>query len=77
LLEQESYREVKAMSTTWFEEGIEEGFRRALLRHLEKRFGPLPPHVRERVKAANAERLEEMTDAVLDAKSLKELGLED
>jgi Domain of unknown function (DUF4351) len=77
LLELESSRGAKAMSTTWFEEGVEEGLRRTLLRQLGKRFGPLPEEVRERVKAATAERLEQLADAILDAKSLKELGLED
>ena len=65
------------MSTTWFEEGVEEGLRRVLLRLLNKRFGPLSPIVLERVKDATEVRLEELTDAILDAKSLKELGLED
>jgi hypothetical protein len=48
-----------------------------LLRQLNKRFGPLAPEVRDRVKAATAEQLEHLMDAVIDAKSLKELGLQD
>jgi hypothetical protein len=39
--------------------------------------GPLNPEIRERLGRLPAERLGESADAVLDAKSLKELGLED
>jgi len=77
LLETEPYRGVKIMTTPWHERGREEGERRILERLLQKRFGPLNSELRKRLTSVPADRLEELADAILDAKSLKELGLED
>jgi hypothetical protein len=44
---------------------------------LEARFGPLPPEVALKVAALPAERLKEISLALLTAQSLKELGLTD
>jgi predicted nucleotidyltransferase/HEPN domain-containing protein len=52
------------------EEGLEEGQRALLLRQLERRFGPLPAHVTERVAQASAPDLERWADRVLDAPGL-------
>ncbi|HKI33829.1 MAG TPA: DUF4351 domain-containing protein [Gemmataceae bacterium] len=73
ILETEQFRGVKVMTTTWHEQGE----RKILERQLQKRFGPLSDKVRERLAALSAERLEELAEAILDAKSLKDLGLED
>jgi Domain of unknown function (DUF4351) len=73
LLETEPYRGVKAMTTTWHEQGE----RKILERQLQRRFGPLSDRVRERLAVMQEERLEELADDILDGKSLKELGLED
>jgi hypothetical protein len=73
LLETEVYRGVKAMTTTWHEQGE----RKILERQLRRRFGPLSDRARERLAAMPEERLEELADGILDGKSLKELGLED
>jgi hypothetical protein len=81
LLASEAYRGVQAMRATWFEEGeakgVVRGQRKTLALQLEKRFGPLNAQVRERLESLPAERLDELTCAVLQAKSLQELGLED
>ena len=78
LLNTESYQGVKVMATTWWhEQGEVTALRRVLQRQLEKRFGPLPQPARERIEGLPPERLEELTVTVMDAKSLKELGLED
>ena len=55
------------------ERGIEKGERNALRRQLERRFGPLPAEVRERIEhAAPAER-ERWLDRVLTAATLREV----
>jgi hypothetical protein len=77
LLATDPYREARTVATTSFEKGEVQGQRRVLQRQLAKRFGPLSEQVRARLDALSAERLEELALAVLDAKSLKELGLED
>jgi hypothetical protein len=81
LLETEPYREVKAMTTTWHEEGrkqgILEGEKKVLYILLERRFGALSRAARDRLDALSPERLEALSAAILEAKSLRELGLED
>ena len=63
--------------TWWHEQGILEGERKMLHRQLERRFGPLSQEVRERLDMLPLERVEALSTAILDATSLKELGLED
>jgi hypothetical protein len=89
LLMTEKYAEVLPMATTWFEEGLkkgleegqqaglEKGQRRTLIRQLEKKFGPLTLRLLAQVESFTAERLEELSLALLDARSFDELGLED
>ncbi len=48
-------------------EGLEEGRARALLRLLERRFGPLPEDQRARVLTAGSDTLDLWLDRVLDA----------
>jgi hypothetical protein len=58
------------------EEGREEGSRQVLLRLLGARFGPLSEDVKRRVEAiGSAERLNQITDQILVAHSLEEMGL--
>jgi hypothetical protein len=81
LLASEPYREARTVALTSYDKGelagMEKGQRRLVLRFLEKQFGPLPQPVRQRVEGFNTERLEQLFDGILDAKSLQELGLED
>ncbi|NBC32431.1 MAG: transposase [Alphaproteobacteria bacterium] len=51
-------------------EGLEEGRARALLRLLERRFGPLPEDQRARVLTAGSDTLDLWLDRVLDAPTL-------
>lgn len=48
-----------------------------LQRLVEKRFGPLSDEVREQIKNLPQERVDPLLLDILDAKSLKDLGLED
>jgi hypothetical protein len=75
LLTTEKYMAVLPTQKTWFEEGLEKGQRRVLRRQLEKRFGPLASPTLARLESLSAERVEELCLAVLDARSLGELGL--
>jgi hypothetical protein len=73
---------------TWFEEGFEEGLKRAeqemaapalrrvLQRHLERHFGaPLSPEARARLESWSGDRLEEFYTQLLTGRSPDELGL--
>jgi hypothetical protein len=60
---------------TWFEEatrkGMHKGESRLLAKQLERRFGPLPQAVTERLAAATEAQLEAWGEAVLSAPSLE------
>jgi hypothetical protein len=81
LLNTEPYREVLPMMTTTFEKGVaqglEQGQRKSARLLLERRFGPLTPQATRRLEAWPAERLPELLLALLDAPSLRALGLEE
>jgi hypothetical protein len=81
LLTSEPYREAQIVGTTFFEQGEAKGRlegRRELLREqLEELFGQLSPTARERLSSLPADRLVEIGRALVKAKSLKELGLEE
>lgn len=55
------------------QEGRQEGEAALLLRLLERRFGPLPPAMRQRITAANDETLLMYGERLLDAKNLDEI----
>lgn len=81
----EAYREVRDMKGTFYGEGYEAGEkagvvggeRRLLSRQLVARFGPLSDAVRDRLGKLPQEKLEELAERLLTARSLQELGLED
>jgi hypothetical protein len=54
-------------------EGQVEGEATLLMRLLERRFGPLPAEVRQRITKTDAETLLIYGERVLDAKSLDEI----
>jgi hypothetical protein len=81
-------KEVRAMRLTWadqlrkegqeqgVEKGLELGVRQTLLRQLGARFGPLSEDVKQRVESIHSvERLNQIADQVLVARSLEEMGL--
>jgi hypothetical protein len=80
LLTTEEFKMALKIGKTSFETGMEQGQergQRALLRRqLEKRFGPLSETVRQRLEAWPADKLPELGETLLTAKSLAELGLE-
>ena len=57
-------------------QGVEQGVRQTLLRLLGARFGPLTEDIRRRVEGIRSvERLNEMAEQILVARSLEEMGL--
>ena len=57
-------------------EGLLQGARLTVLRLIEQRFGPVPRQARERIEAISSlDELERMTDKILLAASLSEMGL--
>ena len=57
--------------------GREEGVRKTVLRLLRRRFGPLPDEVKRRVEAiCSIDRLNQIVDQILVARSLEEMGLQ-
>jgi hypothetical protein len=81
LLTTEPYREVRNMGITTFDkgktEGIAIGLRISILLLLERRFGSVSYQVRERVEAWPVDQLTDLFNRCYEARSLKELGLED
>ncbi len=81
MLTMEPYTEMETVMSPWIdigrEKGILEGEKKMLALLLERRFGALAPSACERLAALSADRVEAMAGAVLEAKTLKELGLED
>lgn len=87
-LKKQELKEVGDMELTWAgkieargrEQGRTEGSlaatRRMVLRLLEHRFGPLPEQARSRVEGLdNQQELDQLSERLLDAESLAELGL--
>ena len=54
-------------------EGEARGKAEALLRQMNRRFGPLSPETTERIRAASIEQLDRGMDAILDAENLEEV----
>src|SRR5439155_814416 len=76
LLATEKYQDVRPVMITTYERGKIEGRREMALRLLEKKFGPLSPEARRHMDALTYEELGQIAENVLDAQSLKELGIE-
>ncbi len=84
LLRTERYQGIQVMTVTTFEKGVQaglqqglQGWRTALQKQLEARFGPLSPGAQQRLESLSPEQLEALTLALLKAQSLEELGLEE
>ncbi|HEY7390360.1 MAG TPA: DUF4351 domain-containing protein [Bryobacteraceae bacterium] len=54
-------------------EGLQEGELTLLRRQIEKRFGPIPPGMQERLSALSPSQLEDLGERLLDAASLEQL----
>jgi hypothetical protein len=85
LQERDNAKEVRAMRLTWadqlrkegLEQGREQGVQETLLRLLGARFGPLSDDITRRVEAIRSvERLNQIAEQVLVARSLEEMGLQ-
>jgi hypothetical protein len=89
LLRTERYQGAQAMAMTTFEkglqqgqqqglqQGLQQGQRTILHKMLEARFGPLSPGAQQRLESFGLEQLDALALALLKARSLQELGLED
>ena len=77
LLRTERYQGAQAMAMTTFEKGLQQGQRTTLQKQLKARFGPLSPSTQQRLDSLSPEQLEALALALLKARSLQELGLED
>jgi len=55
------------------EEGREEGQQEFLLYVLQRRFGPLPIYLKEQINQLNGERMQQLLDVTLEAKSLVQI----
>ena len=85
----EGYREVEPLMKTTYErgieagikegieEGIEKGERLSALRMMEASFGPLSIEARRRVEELSRAELERLQIAILTARDLADLGLDD
>jgi uncharacterized protein DUF4351 len=64
---------VMEITTSWKEEGLQQGSARIVSRQLVRRCGPLPVDMAERVGKLPAEALDRLADALLDFSSLADL----
>lgn len=70
----ESYSKVMAMNQTVFEKGIEKGRQDSLLRLGQRRFGSASKEIEMRIRSIHdVDRLEALTDRILDAQNWDEL----
>jgi hypothetical protein len=69
------------MIATAFEDEFDDGKRREMERAiqlvLQARFGPLSPTARKRLANYPVDKLEDLMDAAVRTRSLKDLGLQD
>jgi hypothetical protein len=81
LLLSEKYKEANMVGMTTYEKGMAkgevEGQRKTIQRQLEKRFGHLGSSGRHKLAALSVEQLEQLSVNLIDATSLRELGLEE
>jgi hypothetical protein len=77
LLTTDQYQEVRPLRVTTYERGKIEGERQLTLLLLEKKFGTLPPAVKQRLESISPEELRRLALDFVQAQSLKELGLQD
>jgi hypothetical protein len=83
LLVSERYSEVKAMTKTWYEEGMEKGVEKGrqagqmeiLQDLLEQRFGTLTPKAKAKLEKLTTDQVRQLAKNILQARSLRELGL--
>ncbi len=73
LMEQGKARGLAEGEARGLAKGLERGEARGLTRLLERRFGPLPPEVRDRIAAGGLGDLDSWLDRTLDAGSLEEV----
>jgi len=70
-LNQRRYEEIMGhFSQEFFAKGEVAGEAKALMRLLERRFGSVPPHFRERISNATAASLEQWFDRAIDASDM-------
>jgi hypothetical protein len=77
LLRTEVYQGARAMAMMTFEKGVQQGQRATLRKQLEAWFGPLSPAAQQRLESPSPERLDALALALLTARSLRELDMED
>lgn len=70
------FQGVQAMNTTWYEKGVEKGRRDILRKQLTRKFGPLSANLLARLDQMTSSELEALSEALLTADSLADLGLE-
>jgi Domain of unknown function (DUF4351) len=66
------------ITTSWMEQGIEQGIRQAteklVVRSLQRKFGPLPASLANRLQELSIEQLENLHDMVPDLANIDELS---
>jgi len=73
LLSETEKEQVMELTTSWKEEGRQEGQSDLILRQLKRRYGKLSPAVEERVRRLPVARLESLAEALLEFQSAADL----
>src|SRR5262249_28415348 len=77
LLRTERYQGVQSMAGTDVRQGVEQGQRKTVRKQLKDGVGPVSPVAQQRLESLSPEQLDALALALLGARSLQELGLED
>ena len=72
-LETSEQEQIMQITTTWMEQGIEQGERSLVLRLLARRVGELPEGVRSQVELFSLHEIEALGEALLDFTNLSDL----
>lgn len=61
------------LTTSWSEKGLQQGKSSTVLRLLNRKLGSLSPDTTSQIEALNSDKLDDLTEALLDLQTLDEL----
>ena len=69
----EEQEHIMQLTTSWKEQGRQEGKVSTILRLLNRKFGTLDSVISDKISALNSEQLDSLTEELLDFQSFKDL----
>jgi hypothetical protein len=72
-IELKQQEQIMELTTSWKEEGLQQGQVKTILRLLNRKLGFLSPEITSQISTLDSERLDELTEALLDFPTQNEL----